>query len=70
MAEALAQSEDLNLTTPDGSTVTIDRDTFGVPHITSETEVGVFFGQGFAVAQNRLFQLERHRRAAEGKLGE
>ncbi len=46
MAEALAQSEDLNLTAPDGSTVTIERDNFGVPHITSETEVGVFYGQG------------------------
>ena len=30
MAEALAQSEDLNLTAPDGSTVTIERDNFGV----------------------------------------
>ena len=28
------------------------------------------FGQGFAVAQDRLFQLEQHGRAAEGKLGE
>ena len=53
IAEAAAQSEDLNLTAPDGSTVTIERDTFGVPHITSETEVGIFFGQGFAVAQDR-----------------
>ncbi len=41
IAEAAAQSEDLNLTAPDGSTVTIERDTFGVPHISSETEVGV-----------------------------
>jgi acyl-homoserine lactone acylase PvdQ len=49
IAEAAAQSEDLNLTAPDGSTVTIERDTFGVPHITSETEAGVFFAQGFAV---------------------
>ncbi len=46
IAETAAQSEDLNLTAPDGSTVTIERDTFGVPHISSETEVGVFFGQG------------------------
>ncbi|MCH7676444.1 penicillin acylase family protein [candidate division KSB1 bacterium] len=70
IAEAAAQSEDLNLTAPDGSTVTIERDTFGVPHISSETEVGIFFGQGFAVAQDRLDQLEFYRSAAEGKLSE
>jgi len=70
VAETAAQSEDLNLTAPDGSTVTIERDTFGVPHISSETEEGIFFGQGFAVAQDRLWQLDQHRRAAEGKLSE
>jgi len=70
ISQAVAQSEDLNLTAPDGSTATIIRDTFGVPHISSETETGVFFGQGFAVAQDRLYQLEFHRSAAEGELGE
>ncbi len=30
IAETAAQSEDLNLTAPDGSPVTIERDTFGV----------------------------------------
>ena len=70
LARTLAQSEDLNLTAPDGSTVTIERDAFGVPHISSETEAGIFFGQGFAVAQDRLYQLELHRSAAEGELGE
>ncbi len=53
IAEAAAQSEDLNLTAPDGSPVTIERDTFGVPHISSETEVGVFYGQGFAMGWDR-----------------
>ena len=70
VTNTLVQSQDLNLTAPDGSAVTIERDSFGVPHISSATETGVFFGQGFAVAQDRLFQLEQHRRAAEGKLGE
>ena len=59
MAEALTQNEDLNLTAPDGSPVTIERDTFGVTHISSETEVGVFFGQGYAAAQDRLSELQQ-----------
>lgn len=62
--------DDITLEAPDGTTVTIRRDSYGVPHITAETETGVFFGQGFAVAQDRLFQMEMHRRAAQGKLSE
>ena len=63
-------AETVLLTAPDGTPVTIARDDYGVPHITAETETGVFFGQGFAVAQDRLFQMEQIRRAAEGKLSE
>lgn len=64
------EAEDLELLAPDGTTVSIDRDEFGVPHITGESETGVFFGQGFAVAQDRLVQMERLRHAAEGRLSE
>lgn len=59
-----------SMTAPDGSLVTIYRDGYGVPHVVAETEVGVFFGQGFVTARDRLFQLETYRRAAEGKLAE
>ncbi|MCH8012754.1 MAG: penicillin acylase family protein [Candidatus Marinimicrobia bacterium] len=58
------------LLAPDGTTVTIHRDEFGVPHITGDTEVAVFYGQGFAVAEDRLFQLEMNRRGAEGRISE
>ncbi|MDP6593180.1 MAG: penicillin acylase family protein [Candidatus Marinimicrobia bacterium] len=61
---------DRTLTAPDGSTVSILRDEYGVPHIIGENEVGVFFGQGFAVAEDRLNQMEFHRRAAEGRMAE
>ncbi|MGB3544722.1 penicillin acylase family protein, partial [Rubrivirga sp.] len=61
---------DLDLEAPDGTTVAIDRDDFGVPHITADTESAVFFGQGFATAQDRLFQLETFWRAATGRLAE
>ena len=60
----------LILTANDGSKVTIYRDDFGVPHIVGNTEVGMFYGQGFAVAQDRLYQMEINRRVAEGKVSE
>lgn len=58
------------LTAPDGSSVTIHRDEYGVPHIFGESETGIFFGQGYAVAEDRLTQLEFNRRGAEGRLSE
>ena len=63
-------AEDLTLEASDGTAVTIDRDDFGAPHITADTEAAVFFGQGFAVAQDRLFQMETFWRTATGRLAE
>jgi acyl-homoserine lactone acylase PvdQ len=63
-------AEDITLQASDGNAVTIDRDDFGVPHITADTEAAVFFGQGFAVAQDRLFQMETFWRTATGRLSE
>jgi acyl-homoserine lactone acylase PvdQ len=65
---ALAQP--LSLTAPDGTTVTVERDTLGVPRIMGETEGAVFYGQGYAVAQDRLFQMETIWRAATGRTAE
>ncbi|HXG93326.1 MAG TPA: penicillin acylase family protein [Blastocatellia bacterium] len=56
--------------TVDGEEVTIIRDDFGVPHIFARTERGVYFGGGYAVAQDRLFQMERYRRDARGQVAE
>jgi penicillin amidase len=50
--------------------VTIVRDAFGVPSIRATTEEGMWFGAGYAVAQDRLFQLELFRRATTGRLAE
>ena len=63
-------AQDLQLEAPDATVVAIDRDDFGVPHITAETEAAAFFGQGFAVAQDRLFQMETFWRTATGRLAE
>lgn len=70
-AVAVAQTcTGLALTAPGAEPVCIERGDFGVPEISAPTEAAVFFGQGFAVAQDRLFQLETFRRAALGRLAE
>jgi penicillin G amidase len=58
------------LTAPDATTVTISRDDYGVPHVSAESEIGVFFGQGFAIAADRLYQMEMFRRMGEGSAAE
>ena len=50
--------------------VKIVRDSYGVPSITGETMSDVWFGAGYAVAQDRLFQLELFRLATTGHLAE
>ncbi|MEM6462108.1 MAG: penicillin acylase family protein [Pseudomonadota bacterium] len=50
--------------------VTIERDENGVPHITGSTLEDVFSGLGFAHAQDRLWQMEVARIAAQGRLSE
>lgn len=50
--------------------VGIVRDSFGVPAVTGQTADDVWFGAGYAVAQDRLFQLEIFRRATSGHLAE
>jgi penicillin G amidase len=50
--------------------VTIRRDSRGIPHIEAASESDLFFGEGFACAQDRLWQIDMLRRTAEGKLSE
>ncbi len=70
-APGLASAQtSVTLTAPDGQAVTIERDTYGVPIIGAPTEQALFFGQGFAVAQDRLFQMETFWRSATGRLAE
>src|SRR5262245_156043 len=54
----------------DGEKVRIVRDDFGVPHIFAETNRGRFVGYGYALAADRLWQLELNRRSASGRLAE
>ena len=50
----------------EGDQIEISRDDFGVPLVTAETDRGLFVGFGYAVAEDRLWQLEANRRAARG----
>ncbi|MEN8831246.1 MAG: penicillin acylase family protein [Pacificibacter sp.] len=52
------------------SPLEIARDTADVPHIFGETDADVFYGLGFAHAQDRLYQMMLLRRTAQGKLSE
>ena len=64
------QAEDMTLQAPDGSTVFIHRDDYGVPHIVADNQNAVSFGQGFAEAQDRLYQMDLNRRGSLGRLSE
>ncbi|MEM9395376.1 MAG: penicillin acylase family protein [Pseudomonadota bacterium] len=48
----------------------IVRDTHNVPHIFGESDADVFFGLGYAHAQDRLWQMMMLRRTAQGRLSE
>ena len=52
------------------ASVQIYRDAYGIPHIKSQSAHDAFFGQGFAVAQDRLWQMDRDRRRALGRWAE
>lgn len=46
------------------------RDDKGVPHIYADTQRGVYFGLGYASAQDRMFQMDFVRRKTGGSLAE
>jgi penicillin amidase len=48
----------------------IRRDTKGVPHIYAEAEADLLMAYGYAMAQDRLFQMDYLRRRALGRLSE
>jgi penicillin amidase len=49
---------------------TIRRDRWGIPHIKASDEYDLFFAQGFATAQDRLFQMDLDRLRALGRAAE
>ena len=50
------------------SEIEIVRDRWSIPHIFAASTSDLFFGQGYATAQDRLWQMEIGRRVASGTL--
>lgn len=50
--------------------VEIIRDQWGIPHVYADSNAGVFFGAGYATAQDRMLQMELFRRKVAGRLAE
>jgi penicillin G amidase len=51
-------------------TVAIFRDAYGVPRVFATSVRSLFFGNGYAVAEDRAWQMEKYRLDAEGRLAE
>jgi penicillin amidase len=50
--------------------VTIRRDERGIPYIEAKNDEDLYFGQGYATASDRLWQMDLFRRTARGELAE
>jgi len=50
--------------------VVIKRDLYGTPHVYANDVKGLFYGMGYAVAEDRLFQWEMLKRMARGTVAE
>ncbi|HFA60363.1 MAG TPA: penicillin acylase family protein, partial [Rhodospirillales bacterium] len=50
--------------------ILVERDAFGIPTIRAANERDLYFGLGFVHAQDRLWQMEFHRRLGQGRLAE
>ncbi len=52
------------------SEIKIVRDEYGMPHIYANDTWHLFYGYGYVVAQDRLFQMEMARRSSQGTVAE
>jgi penicillin G amidase len=50
--------------------VTIYRDERGIPYVEAQNDEDLYFGQGYATAADRLWQMDLFRRTARGELAE
>ena len=50
--------------------IEVIRDTWGIPHLFSETDAGAMYGLGFATAEERGFQMTYNLRIIQGRLAE
>src|SRR5687768_5989557 len=52
------------------TTVTIRRDERGIPYVEAQNDEDLYFGQGYATAADRLWQMDMFRRTTRGELAE
>jgi penicillin G amidase len=50
--------------------ITIRRDDRGIPYVEAQNDEDLYFGQGYATASDRLWQMDLFRRTARGELAE
>src|SRR5262245_12752006 len=55
---------------PVSGAVSIERDLWGIPHIVAQRRDDLWLGFGYAMAQDRLFQMDYLRRKGLGRLAE
>ena len=67
LADRVPSSQGVRTSSADAE---ILRDKWGIPHIYAERDEDLFFGYGYAMAQDRLWQLDYLRRKATGRLSE
>lgn len=67
LSAVLAQATELQVR---GDTVRITRDRYGVPTVQANTLYGLMYGNGYALAEDRLWQMELYRRQARGEMAE
>ena len=65
-----ARMDDCTISVGVSEAVTIKRDQHGIPHIHANNDRDLFFAYGWAMAQDRLFQLDWLRRKGHGRLSE
>ena len=67
----VAQQANPTITVPGlHNRVTIRRDERGIPYVEATNDEDLFFGQGYATASDRLWQMDVQRRIARGELSE
>jgi penicillin G amidase len=55
---------------PEYGNIELFRDSWGVPHLFSDTDAGAMYGLGFATAEDRGFQMTYNLRLIQGRLSE
>lgn len=65
MAAALALAGLMGSAPASGQVQSVEvmRDSYGVPHVFADSNYGLYYGYGYAVAQDRLFQTDMARRS-------